>query len=98
MMSSVCDEYNRNGQDVGPDSDDDDHLDSPHLHLGHAAFRLKGVKVRGQREHHIALSYSHLDHNLEFIFDDGDLGDHHAHDHDHVDDKLSKSLRLPQID
>ena len=39
---------------------DDDHLDPPHLHLGHTAFCLKGVKVGGQGEHHVALSHTNL--------------------------------------
>ena len=60
--------YNKNCQDDGPDIDDDDdvdndsddHLDPPHLHLGHTAFCLEGVKVGGQGEHHIALSHAHL--------------------------------------
>ena len=42
------------------DDDDDDHLDPPHLHLGHAPFRLKGVEVGGEGEHHVALGHSHL--------------------------------------
>ena len=46
-------------KDDDPDNDDD-HLDPPHLHLGHAPFRLKGVEVGGEGEHHVALSDSNL--------------------------------------
>ena len=52
-------------KDDDPDDDDDDddnHLDPPHLHLGHAPFRLKGVEVGGEGEHHVALGHSHLVH------------------------------------
>ena len=62
-----CDEDNKNCQDDGPDVDDDDHLDPPHLHLGHAAFCLKGVEVGGQGEHHIALSHTNLNISMVIV-------------------------------
>ena len=46
---------------------DDDHLDPPHLHLGHTAFCLKGVKVGGQGEHHVALSHTNLNISMVIV-------------------------------